>query len=177
MLAKFTQPEKLLGPLICSLCERNISKSVKVECAECGAPGTETPQVFLCLECLRTGKTSKEFPAHEASHDYFIYDNLDFPLLTEDWTAHQEIRLIQGIMKCGLGNWLDISEQFVKGGKSPKDCEQHYYAVLMRQQDSIEYSSALVSREHRAEDCQLDPAKLDLVHAQIDEYLQMKAQE
>ena len=28
MLAKFTQPEKLLGPLICSLCERHISKSV-----------------------------------------------------------------------------------------------------------------------------------------------------
>ena len=57
---------------------------------------------------------------HLATHDYYVYDNLDFPLLTRDWSALQEIRLIQGIMKCGLGNWTDISEQFLKSTKEPR---------------------------------------------------------
>ena len=34
LTARFKQPEHLLGPQICALCERNISKSVKVLCAE-----------------------------------------------------------------------------------------------------------------------------------------------
>lgn len=29
-------------------------------------------------------------------------------------------------MKCGLGNWADISSQFVDT-KTPKDCEEHYF--------------------------------------------------
>ena len=69
----------------------------------------------MCLECLRLGAVPKNTPennrlhpkehTHKNSHDYFIFDNMNFPLLVQDWTAWQEIMLIQGIMKCGLGNW------------------------------------------------------------------------
>lgn len=119
------------------LCERNITKSVKIVCADCpptapaSAPEAAKAELVMCLECLRVGKTSEEYPQHRASHSYYVYDNLDFPLLTADWSASQEIRLIQGIMKCGLGNWTDISEQYLKGQKDPKQCETHYFAVLM----------------------------------------------
>ena len=68
---------------------------------------------------------------HKPNHDFFIFDNLNFPLLVRDWTAQQEVMLIQGIMKCGLGNWSDISEQFVKI-KTPEECEDHYFSVIMR---------------------------------------------
>ena len=98
----------------------------------------------ICLECLRHGKTSEDFPGHKADHDYYVFDNLEFPLLTDDWTAFEEIRLIQGIMKCGLGNWQEIAESYVKGSstataKTPEQCETHYYGVLMKQEEEIEY--------------------------------------
>ena len=118
-------------------------------------------ELVMCLECLRLGKTIPEYPMHLATHDYYVYDNLDFPLLTRDWSALQEIRLIQGIMKCGLGNWTDISEQFLKGTKEPRQCESHYFSVLMQQTDKINYRSSLTYRgfqvgKDAAEDHRLD---------------------
>jgi hypothetical protein len=29
-------------------------------------------------------------------------------------------------MKCGLGNWKEVSDQYVKT-HTAKDCEEHYY--------------------------------------------------
>ena len=90
---KIKQLEALLGPPICSICERNIAKSVKVRCLDC------PPELdfFLCLECLRCGAVPKNTPennklypkehTHQPDHDYFIFDNMNFPLLTPDWTA------------------------------------------------------------------------------------------
>jgi hypothetical protein len=77
-------------------------------------------KINLCLECLRTGKTKaqngnspkvgEEKGPHKESHKYFILDNLNFPLLMKDWSAKEELQLLQGIMKCGLGNWKEISD-------------------------------------------------------------------
>ena len=52
-------------------------------------------------------------------------------------------------MKCGLGNWTDISDQYLKGTKEPKECETHYFSVLMQQSDKINYKSALTHRGNR----------------------------
>jgi hypothetical protein len=37
-------------------------------------------------------------------------------------------------MKCGLGNWIDISEQYVRT-KEAKDCEDHYYSFYYKSKD------------------------------------------
>lgn len=37
-------------------------------------------------------------------------------------------------MKCGLGNWKDISEQYVKT-KTAKDCEEHYYTFFNKSKE------------------------------------------
>lgn len=34
-------------------------------------------------------------------------------------------------MKCGMGNWIDISEQYVKT-KTPQDCENHYFTFYYK---------------------------------------------
>jgi hypothetical protein len=34
-------------------------------------------------------------------------------------------------MKCGLGNWKDISEQYVRN-KTPEECEDHYYTFYFK---------------------------------------------
>lgn len=54
------------------------------------------------------GKT-KEGVDHKRNCDYFIYDSLKYPLIDKDWTAEETLHLMQGIMKCGMGNWPDIS--------------------------------------------------------------------
>ena len=42
--------------------------------------------------------------------------------------------MLQGVMKCGLGNWKGISEQYVKT-KTPEDCEEHYFTFYYKSKD------------------------------------------
>ena len=62
-------------------------------------------------------------------------------------------------MKCGSGNWLDISEQFVKL-KSPEECEDHYFSVIMKQEEKIKYQVVLTERSLLTKDCSVDEGKL-----------------
>lgn len=79
--------EGLVGPGVCMLCDREIAKSVKIHCMEC-----PTPTIF-CLDCLRHGRTKAD-STHLPGHSYYVYDNLDFPLLMKDWSAKDELQLI-----------------------------------------------------------------------------------
>ena len=110
-----------MGPGVCSLCDRDIQKSIKVKCAEC-------KNLILCFECIRSGVEGKD--GHKSTHAYFVLDNLEYPLIMEDWTAKDELQLIQGIMKCGLGNWKDVAEQYVRGGKTAEQCEEHFFTFF-----------------------------------------------
>jgi len=86
------------------ICERNISNSVKIKDMSTSAK----EQVIFCLECMMKGKT-KEGLDHKADCNYFVYDSLKYPLIDPNWTAEETLHLMQGIMKCGMGNWPDIS--------------------------------------------------------------------
>ena len=88
----------------------------------------------MCLQCHKTGEASKANPNHLPSHSYYVLDDLSFPLISKDWSAKEELLLLQGIMKCGLGNWADISNQFVEK-KSAKDCEEHYFTFYYKCKD------------------------------------------
>lgn len=37
-------------------------------------------------------------------------------------------------MKCGLGNWKEVSDQYVKT-HSQKECEEHYYTFFNKSRD------------------------------------------
>lgn len=37
-------------------------------------------------------------------------------------------------MKCGLGNWADIADQYVKT-KQPKECEDHYFTFYNKSRE------------------------------------------
>lgn len=66
---------------------------------------------------------------------YIVLDNLKFQLFQQDWSAKEELLLLQGIMKCGMGNWIDISEQYVKS-KSAMDCETHYFTFYYKSKEN-----------------------------------------
>jgi transcriptional adapter 2-alpha len=51
---------------------------------------------------------TKENP--ETVGKYVVLDNLKFNIFSRDWTAKEELLMLQGITKCGMGNWIDISE-------------------------------------------------------------------
>ncbi|XP_039613204.1 transcriptional adapter 2-alpha [Polypterus senegalus] len=86
-----------------------------IKCAECGP----TP-VLLCLQCFTRGF---EYKNHLSDHKYEIMTS-DFPVLDPNWTAHEEVTLLEAVMDCGFGNWQDVANQMRT--KSKEDCESHY---------------------------------------------------
>lgn len=58
---------------------------------------------------------------------------------------------MQGIMKCGMGNWTDISSQFVKS-KTWDQCEKFYLGKLYQPGDRpIEYEQVTIVRDFSGE--------------------------
>ena len=74
----------------------------------------------LCLECFAKGR---EVLGHESSHDYTIIQS-DFSLLDPDWTAQEEMQLLNALLQRGHGNWEDIAKVLVN--KTPQQCEEHF---------------------------------------------------
>ena len=83
--------------ITCAACRRPIV-SARIECAECAS-------VSLCLDCFATGAEAPEL-GHNAGHSYRVHENLaSFCLFDKDWTAEEELSMLQGIDMYGLGNW------------------------------------------------------------------------
>ena len=38
-------------------------------------------------------------------------------------------------MKCGMGNWIDISEQYIQT-KTPDECEEHYFTFYYKSKEN-----------------------------------------
>lgn len=51
-------------------------------------------------------------------------------MFVSDWTAHEELLLLEGIEKCGFGNWKLISEYI--SSKTLKQVEDHVYDVFIK---------------------------------------------
>jgi transcriptional adapter 2-alpha len=54
---------------------------------------------------------------------------LDYPVLDAAWGADEELRLLTGIERFGLGNWADIAEWL--GTKSLAEVETHYLYIYI----------------------------------------------
>uniref|UniRef100_K3X7P8 Transcriptional adapter n=1 Tax=Globisporangium ultimum (strain ATCC 200006 / CBS 805.95 / DAOM BR144) TaxID=431595 RepID=K3X7P8_GLOUD len=54
-------------------------------------------------------------------------------VLSSDWTADEELLLLEGIEMFGMGNWKDIAEHV--STKSEKKCETHYMGAYLSTSD------------------------------------------
>lgn len=106
----------------CSFCGREISRTIRIICAECD-------DTQYCLDCLVQGR-GKDGQTHK--HDYHIADKLNFNIINKDWTAFEELSLLNNIEKYGLDNWTDIHENM--GNKSKFQCEAHYYKFYYKKE-------------------------------------------
>lgn len=103
----------------CNYCQKDITNVVRIKCAVCS-------EVDLCVECFSTGA---EITPHKNDHDYRIIDNLTFPLFTPDWSAEDELLLLEGIEMYGLGNWTEVAEHV--GTKTKAACRSHYFSTYI----------------------------------------------
>lgn len=133
VLDKVVTAEFVLDEFRCDVCRKEITKSLKLLCAECG--------VKLCLECFTAGK---EQATHKKTHDYYVLDRLTVPIYDPHWTALEELMLIRGIEKFGIDNWIEIAEYI--GSKQADECEVHYYAFYyVSQEQKVPRADAAVA--------------------------------
>eukprot|EP00698_Gefionella_okellyi_P004390 TRINITY_DN14052_c0_g1_i1.p1 TRINITY_DN14052_c0_g1~~TRINITY_DN14052_c0_g1_i1.p1 ORF type:complete len:592 (+),score=133.18 TRINITY_DN14052_c0_g1_i1:95-1777(+) len=102
----------------CDYCKKDITNVVRIHCAVC-------PDFDMCVECFSVGVEIKARD-HRAEHDYHLIEPSDFPIITREWTADEELLLLEGIETMGFGNWEQIAEHV--GTKSKHKCRKHYIA-------------------------------------------------
>ncbi|KAK2195815.1 bifunctional Homeobox-like domain superfamily/SANT-Myb domain/Zinc finger [Babesia duncani] len=136
---------KAIGPYVqCNICSRLCSRQGHIKCAEC-------TEFYICVKCFCSGlekpdddATSTSFVpsantiapknSHRNNHKYMPVGPANFALFTKDWSAEQELLLVDSIAKYGLGNWMEISEMVSmasSGYKSWDECQSHYYKIYL----------------------------------------------
>lgn len=91
---------------------------VRISCAESSCVDYD-----LCVQCFANGETSKNHDPR--THRYCVIEQNSIPIYTEDWGADEELLLLEGAEKYGLGSWADISEHI--GGYRGKDEVRDHY--------------------------------------------------
>jgi len=80
----FDQASKVL----CKICQKDITKNIKILCSVC-------IDFVFCIDCLIDEKPHDQKGAYK--HDYHVVDNLNFNVFHPDWTAKEELLLLQCI--------------------------------------------------------------------------------
>ncbi|KAI8853028.1 hypothetical protein BC829DRAFT_35574 [Chytridium lagenaria] len=107
----------------CDACEKDITNLVRVTCAECREGDSE---LDFCVDCFSSGKEVKN---HKRTHGYMVKECLDFPLFTPDWTAQEELALVDCLKTFGIGNWEQIADHI--GTKDKYEVGKHYQEVYV----------------------------------------------
>ncbi|EAY09985.1 Myb-like DNA-binding domain containing protein [Trichomonas vaginalis G3] len=103
----------------CSVCKRPIQEEKCLRCTNC-------PQYYTCVECFSDGLVAEK---HLTSHQNVVMDPEPLTGLTDDWNSNEELLLLSGIQKFGIGNWHVISDYI--GTKSSIQCESHYFGTFI----------------------------------------------
>ncbi|PKU35682.1 transcriptional adapter 2-alpha [Limosa lapponica baueri] len=117
---------------------RKISIVIKVFIA-CILLAFAIPYIAFCIcevpcPCFTRGF---EYKKHQSDHTYEIMTS-DFPVLDPNWTAQEEMALLEAVMDCGFGNCVELQTslkqncEFLRDvanqmcTKSKEECEKHY---------------------------------------------------
>uniref|UniRef100_A0A131XYL6 Transcriptional adapter n=1 Tax=Ixodes ricinus TaxID=34613 RepID=A0A131XYL6_IXORI len=97
----------------CSFCPTVLTE-VHILCVDC------EPKLAICIRCFSKGAESG---SHRNDHRYTVVTT-EFPLLCRTWTAAEELKLLDALLDCGIGNWTDVAKQV--GTQTARECEAHY---------------------------------------------------
>ncbi|XP_013737371.2 transcriptional adapter ADA2b isoform X2 [Brassica napus] len=107
------------GKYNCDYCQKDITGKIRIKCAVC-------PDFDLCVECMSVGA---EITPHKRDHAYRVMGNLTFPLICPDWSADDEMLLLEGLEIYGMGNWAEVAEHV--GTKRKQQCLDHYRNIYL----------------------------------------------
>lgn len=112
------------GGINCAYCSRDITRHIRITCAECRAP-----RVHHCLDCFSVGAALNP---HKPCHDYLITQDLEGSLFQPGWNAEEEQRLLDAICIYGPFSWSAVATHVET--KSALKCESHYNTVYLESQ-------------------------------------------
>lgn len=81
---------------------------------------------IICVDCFLVG-AADEYP-HCVDHPYRVVEQVEAPLFEPDWSADDEMLLINALCEYGPYHWKAIAERV---GKSQEKCERHYEDVYL----------------------------------------------
>ena len=115
------------GRYDCCHCRRDVRGDVHLRQLD-----EEKAELALCTDCYSIGRTNAGGAKWTADMVRVIDTAATGrPLLVEDWLADQEVRLLDGILQYGFGNWRAVAEH-MGGDKTEQMCEEHYEAFYLR---------------------------------------------
>ncbi|XP_059481571.1 transcriptional adapter 2-alpha [Neocloeon triangulifer] len=95
----------------CCFCCEVVLREPYIKCVDCVAS--------VCPRCFSRGA---ERGPHQSWHSYDVRtDNI--PVLEDGWSLRDERRLLDAMLTCGYGNWVDISRKLKR---PPEECKDHY---------------------------------------------------
>ena len=105
----------------CDVCSIDITSTVRISCAE-----SVCKEFDLCVPCFSRGETSETRKSHDPqTHHFHVVEQNSIPIYTNDWGADEELLLLEGAERYGLGSWADIAEHI--GGYRGKDEVRDHY--------------------------------------------------
>ena len=122
----------------CDFCDKDITRHTKV----IDADGLDTD---MCVNCFIAGEENHK---HSKDNPYHVINRLTFPLYEENWTAEEELLILEGLEKYGLGNWSDIADH-IGTDKTGEDAHNHYEKIYMSNRDKMPPSEILSKRDGR----------------------------
>ncbi|KAJ1569965.1 Transcriptional adapter ada2 [Nowakowskiella sp. JEL0078] len=106
----------------CDGCKADITKVVKICCAEC-------PTLDFCVECFSKGVEPSE-TSHKREHPYRIMEILDYSIYEEGWGVDEELLLNEGLDLFGMGNWEQIADHIKT--KTKAEVAKHYIDIYCK---------------------------------------------
>ena len=103
----------------CTTCMRPIVSEFYVQCCRCHG-------FVQCLECYAYGFEKGQ---HVRSHPFIFMESSTSPVFASDWTAEEELLLLNAISLCGFGNWVEIARLIPP--KTAGECKSHYIATYL----------------------------------------------
>ena len=103
----------------CSVCRRVLTNEKYLRCTVC-------PYYCICIECFSDGLITEK---HQGSHEMIVIDPEPLMGFTEDWNSNEELLLLSGVQKFGIGNWNTIAEYI--GTKNALQIQSHYSGIYI----------------------------------------------
>ena len=132
----------------CCICGRFIINRIKIllepipKCENINIKKDSLPFELICLKCLISQLKKNNFSVYslnylekEQPHKYTHYriiNKMNEPIFTNDWSLADELKLLGGIGRLGIGNWGEISKIL---GKGKFECESHYYTFYYKKKN------------------------------------------